>query len=128
MVVSLRRKYRPTITQRDRANSLASDQLDTMADMSATAADIERRKQRLLNGPGEFRDSRSDQRSARPFTRISAERKLSNAAEGMAAYRDREAAVQANLQRLRAERLMREQSGSTKNIGKPNRKKRGSEP
>lgn len=128
MVVTLRRKYRPTITQRDRANLLASDQLDTMADASATAADIEHRKQRLLNGPEEFRDSRSDQRSARPFTRISAERKLSDAVEGMAAYRDREAAVQANLQLPRAERLMREQNGSVNNVAKPNRKKRGSEP
>lgn len=128
MVVTLRRKYRPTITQHDRANSLASDQLDTMADMSATAADIEHRKQRLLSGPEEFRDSRSDQRSARPFARISAERRLFDAVEGMAAYRDREAAVQANLQRLRAERLMREQCGPANNVVNPNRKKRGSEP
>ncbi|WP_398471668.1 hypothetical protein [Tardiphaga sp.] len=128
MVVSLRRSHRQTNTQHSRASRLASDQLDTMADTGASLADIEHRKQRLLQGPEEFRDSRSDHHHARPYARIPAERKLADAAEGMAAYREREAAAVANLQRLKAERLAREQEALLAKEGRPGRRKRGQGP
>jgi hypothetical protein len=39
---------------------LAGDQLDRMSDRSATAAEQETRKRRLLGGPSEFREVRKD--------------------------------------------------------------------
>ncbi len=132
MVVSLRRSNRQTTTQHRRASTLASAQLDTMADKGATTADVEHRKQRLLRGPEEFRDSRSDHHYTRPFARIPAERRLVDAAEGMAAYREKEAVALANLQRLRTERLARdlarEQDLSLATETRPDREKRGKEP
>lgn len=82
-----------------------------MADTSASAADVESRKQRLLHGPEEFRGSRSDQHDPALIRKMTAERRLIDAAEGLAAYRAREAAAQANLERLRKERLAREAVG-----------------
>lgn len=111
MVVSWRRTFRADTTQHSRANALASAELDTMADTSASAEDIESRKQRLLNGPEEFRDSRSDRHDPALIKKMAAERRLVDAAEGLAAYRAREATTQANLERLRAERLAREVAG-----------------
>ncbi len=128
MVVSLRRTHRQTTTQHGRASILASDQLDIMADAGATAADIAHRKRRLLHGPEEFRDSRSDHHYARPVARIPAERRLADAAEGMAAYREQEAVALTNLQRLRAERLTREQATLLAKERTTDRKKRSNEP
>jgi len=109
MVVSLRRTYRSTSTQHSRSSALASDQLDTMADEQATSADVEERKESLLHGPAEFRNSRSDQH-LKPFVRVPLEQRLAEAAKGMAAYRAKEASTYANLQRLRDERVAREKS------------------
>lgn len=115
MVVSRRRTFRADTTtdttQRSRASALASAELDTMADSSASAEDVESRKQRLLNGPEEFRDSRSDRHDPALIKKMAAERRLVDAAEGLAAYRAREATAQANLERLRAERVAREAAG-----------------
>jgi len=109
MVVSLRRTYRPKDTQHSRSSALASDQLDSMADENATSADIEQRKEILLHGPAEFRNSRTDQH-LRPVVRVPQAQRLAEAAEGMASYRAKEASTYANLQRLRDERVAREKS------------------
>lgn len=109
MVVSLRRTYISKNTQHSRSSALASDQLDSMADENATSADIEQRKESLLHGPAEFRNSRSDQH-VRPVVRVPQAQRLAEAAEGMASYRAKEAATYANLQRLRDERVAREKS------------------
>ena len=108
MVVSLRRTYRSKDTQHSRSSALASDQLDSMADESATSADIEQRKESLLHGPAEFRNSRTDQH-LRPVVRVPQAQRLAEAAEGMASYQAKEASY-ANLQRLRDERVAREKS------------------
>jgi hypothetical protein len=99
-----------------------------MAEAGATAEDVAHRKQRLLEGPEEFRDSRSDQHYAKPFARIPAERRLADAAEGMAAYREREAAAYTNLQRLRDERLSRERETVPATETTPGGKKRKNTP
>src|SRR5271165_1404912 len=43
-----------------RALDLAGQQIDKLSDASATAEERQKRKQRLLKGPGEFRDIRGD--------------------------------------------------------------------
>ena len=48
-----------------RARKLAEDQIDKMSDASATDEKRTSRKHRLSEGPGEFRESRVDQRSKR---------------------------------------------------------------
>lgn len=125
MVVTLRRTFRQRKAPHHRATALASAQLDTMADERATSGEVEDRKQRLLQGPAEFRDSRSDQVRKKPSTKIPAERKLATAAEGMAAYREGEAATQTNLQRLKAERLARDADTPLASDNRPDGKKRG---
>lgn len=126
MVVSLRRTRNFAPTQHTRARTLASDQLDVMAEEGAASADIEHRKDSLLHGPEEFRESRSDQNHTKPRFRKSAEQRLSDAAEGMAAYREMEAAKHANMQRLRSERLSRERPAApTDQTSKRNKPKAG---
>lgn len=44
----------------NKANAMAANQLDRLADPSATAEQQESRKHRLLQGPQEFRDIRVD--------------------------------------------------------------------
>jgi hypothetical protein len=44
----------------DKANAMAADQLDHLANESATADEQASRKRRLLKGPEEFRDVRVD--------------------------------------------------------------------
>jgi hypothetical protein len=48
-----------------RASEMASAQIDQIADPSATAAERERRKRRLVRGPKEFRDLRRNQPSSK---------------------------------------------------------------
>jgi len=43
-----------------KASDMAAQQIDKMADSSATNEERHARKRRLLKGPGEFRDIRSD--------------------------------------------------------------------
>ena len=43
-----------------KASHLAGQQIDKLADLSATAEERQQRKRRLLKGPGEFRDLRAD--------------------------------------------------------------------
>lgn len=50
--------------QRDRANEMAGSQLDSQADLTASAGDQASRKERLLKGPEEFRTIRRDRKSA----------------------------------------------------------------
>jgi hypothetical protein len=47
-------------TRADRAHAMAGDQLDQLADDSATAQERANRKRRLLRGPEEFQDVRVD--------------------------------------------------------------------
>lgn len=47
-------------TASTKSSQLAGDQLDRMSDRSATAAEQETRKRRLLRGPSEFREVRKD--------------------------------------------------------------------
>jgi len=56
-------KARPTQGSRvraDKANAMAADQLDQLADESATADERASRKRRLLQGPEEFQSVRVD--------------------------------------------------------------------
>jgi hypothetical protein len=48
----------------NKANAMAADQLDQLADPSATAEERETRKHRLLQGPTEFRNLRVDRAKA----------------------------------------------------------------
>src|SRR5665647_3605913 len=51
----------PEVEQRGTlASAMAAQQIDKMGDASATADEQERRKQRLTQGPPEFRDERFD--------------------------------------------------------------------
>jgi hypothetical protein len=43
-----------------KAFDLAGQQIDKLADPSATAEERQQRKRRLLKGPGEFRELRAD--------------------------------------------------------------------
>jgi hypothetical protein len=43
-----------------KALDLAAQQIDKLADSSATMEERQKRKQRLLKGPGEFREMRGD--------------------------------------------------------------------
>jgi len=43
-----------------KASHMAGQQIDKLADLSATAEERQQRKRRLLKGPGEFRDLRAD--------------------------------------------------------------------
>lgn len=56
-------------------------------------------------------------------TKKSPEQKLAEALEGMADYRAREAATQANMQRLRAERLAREAANPPELKAEPAKRK-----
>jgi hypothetical protein len=47
-------------TRANKANAMAANQLDRLADPCATAEEQESRKHRLLQGPTEFRDVRVD--------------------------------------------------------------------
>ncbi|WP_441242571.1 hypothetical protein [Tardiphaga sp. 768_D3_N2_1] len=51
-------------SQRDRASQMAGTQLDSQADLTASAGDQASRKERLLKGPEEFRTARRDRKSA----------------------------------------------------------------
>lgn len=60
-----RKKPRPTSKSRISKNvvgDLAANQIDKLADASATAPEKARRKRRLLEGPEEFRGIRRDSR------------------------------------------------------------------
>jgi hypothetical protein len=49
-----------------RASEMAGEQIDKLADSSATDEERHRRKRRLLKGPGEFRDIRGDLAKPKP--------------------------------------------------------------
>jgi hypothetical protein len=51
-------------TRTNKANAMAANQLDRLADPSASAEQQEIRKHRLLQGPPEFRDVRVDRAKA----------------------------------------------------------------
>jgi hypothetical protein len=46
------------LTQAERATQLAADVIDGMGDNTASTADVESRKRRLIDGPAEFQDTR----------------------------------------------------------------------
>jgi hypothetical protein len=50
----------PSPKAASKAVDLAGQQIDKLSDPSASAEERQKRKQRLLKGPGEFRDIRSD--------------------------------------------------------------------
>ena len=49
-----------------KASALAGQQIDALADSSATHEERQQRKRRLLKGPGEFRDMRADLAKPKP--------------------------------------------------------------
>ena len=53
-------KAKPAQTNASRANELAGDVIDGLADGAASADDRASRKSRLLKGPEEFRNARID--------------------------------------------------------------------
>jgi hypothetical protein len=55
---------RTSRTRANKANAMAANQLDRLADPSASAEQQESRKHRLLQGPREFRDMRVDREKA----------------------------------------------------------------
>jgi hypothetical protein len=60
---SIRKKsIRKRSAHKKSANEMAGIRIDEFEDTSASAAEKVRRKRRLLEGPEEFRDIRSDQR------------------------------------------------------------------
>lgn len=61
--IGLTMRPRPTQASRaraDKANAMAADQLDQLADESATTQEQANRKRRLLKGPEEFQNVRID--------------------------------------------------------------------
>lgn len=47
-------------TQSERASELAGDAIDGLSDKDASTADVKDRKSHLIDGPAEFRDTRTD--------------------------------------------------------------------
>lgn len=47
-------------TQSERASELAGDAIDGLSDKYASTADVKDRKSQLIDGPAEFRDTRTD--------------------------------------------------------------------
>ena len=61
------RLHQTSRTRANKANAMAANQLDRLADPSATAEQQETRKRHLLRGPREFREVRVDRsRDPRP--------------------------------------------------------------
>jgi hypothetical protein len=59
------RPKQPSRARADKANAMAANQLDRLADVSAPADEQESRKRRLLKGPEEFQNVRIDRPAAK---------------------------------------------------------------